>query len=61
MKETLINILSLFIFIIIIIILINMINKIEQFNNKICGSNCKSSLDCNNEMKCIENKCCMYI
>lgn len=60
MKETLVNILSLFIFIIIIIILINMINNIEQFNDKICGGYCKSSLDCNNNMKCIENKCCYY-
>ena len=59
MEETLINILSLFIFILIIIILINMINNIEKFKEKTCGGKCKTYLDCAENMKCVSKKCCL--
>lgn len=59
MEETLINILSLFIFILIIVILINMINNIEKFEEENCGGKCNTYLDCTENMKCISNKCCI--
>lgn len=61
MEETLINILSLFIFILIMIILMNMINNIENFKEKICGGICNTSLDCTENMTCISKKCCINI
>lgn len=59
MEETLINILSLFIFILIIVILINMINNIEKFEEENCGGKCETYLDCAENMKCISKRCCV--
>ena len=52
-------IINIVLLIIIFILLINKINKKENENFIVCGGYCEIKEECNKDMICINNKCCL--